>query len=482
VSGVLWTAGLNVFRDFVQFGVMLVLVRLLAPEMYGQFGLVSAILGFLSVFSYRTFLEYSLQIRQGSEVDYQLFYTAGVVTQGLLFLITNAAAEGLKYTTAYREVAAPVHVMSLVFLLDLGHEFRIKMLEREMDWKRLRMMEGIGVLSSAVLAVILAKAGAGVYALLVPTLVTLIPASVDLFFIQRWRPTWKWNAAEFRPVRKYGLTRLMSGLVGWGRLLLESTFLVRIAGFTVYGIYGRAVGLATLCCLRIPTLLMQALFPVLTKFEPGSGPSNRASTLVLCTVAWSTIPVAVLFSLLAAPVIQTLYGSRWSAVIPLLPWALAAGAAAALAQTGSLLLLASLQQKRSMWIDTFMLAGTAVSLLVLAPRSLKLYLAGSAVLQTSAFVLAAVWLYCFRAIDLRGLANSLIPPALSVTTTFVGLELLRGLLAIPLNTLGEAVVYGAVFCVLYALQLRVLCAQQCREVVRYLPGRSYLQRWLVLGT
>jgi hypothetical protein len=64
----------------------------------------------------------------------------------------------------------------------------------------------------------------------------------------------------------------------------------------------------------------------------------------------------------------------------------------------------------------------------------------------------------------------------------VGLELLRGLLAIPLNTIGEAVVYGAVFCVLYALQLRVLCAQQCREVVRYLPGRSYLQRWLVLGT
>lgn len=37
VSGVLWTTGLNVFCDFVQFGVMLILVRLMASEAYGEF-------------------------------------------------------------------------------------------------------------------------------------------------------------------------------------------------------------------------------------------------------------------------------------------------------------------------------------------------------------------------------------------------------------------------------------------------------------
>lgn len=55
VSGVLWNTGLNVFRDFLQFGVMLILVRLIMKEAYGEFGLVTAILGFLSVFSFRAF-------------------------------------------------------------------------------------------------------------------------------------------------------------------------------------------------------------------------------------------------------------------------------------------------------------------------------------------------------------------------------------------------------------------------------------------
>ena len=475
--------GLNVFRDFVQFGVMLVLVRLLAPEAYGQFGLVMAIMGFLSILSFRVFLEHTLQIRPGGEVDYQLHFTAGAVIQAVLFLLTNLAAEVLKRFPTYAPVAPLVHVMSLVFVLELCHEFRVKMLEREMDWKRLRILQGIGVVANAALSLIMAKAGAGVYALLVPSLLPSVPAVVDLFFIQRWRPTWKWDAARFVPARDYGLTRLMSAVVGWTRPLVESSFLVKIAGYALYGIYGRALGLATICCLKIPTLLGQALFPVLTKLDPGSGSSNRASTLVLCSVAWSTFPIAVIFSVLASTVVHTLYGARWSAAIPFLPWAMAAGAATALAQTGNILLIANLRQKRSLCIDGITLAGTVAGLVVLAPRSLNLYLIGIAAVQTAAFLLILVWLCRLRTLDLPGIARSLILPGVSAAASFAGLELLRNLLgSFSRETVGGAILYGLVFSMIYVLLLRLTARQQCREVVSLLPGRSRLERWLVLGT
>ena len=470
------------FRDFVQFGVMLVLVRLLAPEAYGQFGLVMAIMGFLSILSFRVFLEHTLQIRPGGEVDYQIHFTAGAVLQTGLFLLSNLAAVVLKHFATYAPVAPLVHVMSLVFVLELGHEFRVKMLEREMDWKRLRIVQGIGVLANAILSLIMAAAGAGVYALLVPSLLVSVPAVVDLFFVQRWRPTWKWDAAAFKPARDYGLTRLMSALVGWTRPLIESSYLVQIAGFAVYGIYGRALGLAVICCLRVPSLLTQALFPVLTKLDPGSSSSNKASTLVLCSVAWSTFPVAVLFSALAYPVVHTLYGPRWYAAIPFLPWAMAAGAATALAQTASLLLIANLRQTRSLCIDGLTLAGTAVGLVVLAPRGLVLYLIGTAAVQAAAFLLMLVWLYRMRTIDFHGIVSSLILPALSTAASFLGLELVWSFLNLSRASVGGAVLYGAVFCVLYVFLLRLISRKQCREFVSFLPGRAYLERWLVLGT
>lgn len=480
VSGVLWTTGLQVFRDFLQFGTMLVLVRLLAPEIYGQFGLVTAILGFLSVFSFRVLLEHTLQIRSGGEVDYQMHFTAGAVVQLVLFLITIVTAEVLKRSATYAPVAPVVRIMSILFLLELGSEFRVKILEREMDWKRLRILQGIGVMASAVFSLILAAAGAGVYALLVPTLLYPVPAIVDLFLIG-WRPTWKWNAASFEPAGRYGLTRLMSALVIWTRQLMESTFLVKIAGFALYGIYGRALGLAAICCLKIPSFLTQALFPVLTKLDPGSESSNRACTLVLCSVAWPTFPAALIFAVAASPVIHTLYGERWSGAIPFVPWAMAAGTATALAQTGIVLLVANLQQKKSLCVDAIILAGTAVSLLVLAPRSLQLYLVGATLVQACALVLMLVWLYRTRSIDLRGITTSLIVPAICAGVSFLGLDLVRSFLNLSRETMGGAILYGTLFGILYMVLLRLTTEQQCREVVSLLPGSRYLQRWLVLG-
>jgi O-antigen/teichoic acid export membrane protein len=50
-QAVYWNTGFNLFRDLLQFAVMLVLVRILSPDAYGQFGLVTSIIGFISVFA-----------------------------------------------------------------------------------------------------------------------------------------------------------------------------------------------------------------------------------------------------------------------------------------------------------------------------------------------------------------------------------------------------------------------------------------------
>src|SRR4029077_868354 len=89
---VAWTTGLNVLRDAVQFVLMLVLVRLLPTEAYGQFGLINTIIGFMMVFSSREFIAHTLLVRDDSAVNYQEQFTAGCYIQGTLFLIANAAA------------------------------------------------------------------------------------------------------------------------------------------------------------------------------------------------------------------------------------------------------------------------------------------------------------------------------------------------------------------------------------------------------
>ena len=69
-SGFLWNTGLNMFKELAQFATMLVLVRRLEPSAYGEFGLVTSIIGFFTVISFRSFLEQTFQVPVGEEPGY----------------------------------------------------------------------------------------------------------------------------------------------------------------------------------------------------------------------------------------------------------------------------------------------------------------------------------------------------------------------------------------------------------------------------
>src|SRR5262249_24915325 len=140
---------------------------LLDPKAYGQFSLVNSLIGFFTILSFRSFLEQTLQVRPTEEVDYQTHFTAAGVIQISLCTLVNVVAFVLRRLGLYSEVAPLLSVMSIFFLLDWANEFRVKMLERELAWKRLRLLQALGFLLNASIALILAVSGFGVYALLV---------------------------------------------------------------------------------------------------------------------------------------------------------------------------------------------------------------------------------------------------------------------------------------------------------------------------
>ena len=182
-----WNAAFNIFRDFLGLIVMLVLVRLLKPEQYGQFALVTAIIGFISVFAHQNFIAHTLQVRDDSNVHYQDHFTAGGPIQITMFAITNVVAIGMRYFDDYAGIAILVHTMSIGFLLEWPCELRLKMLERSLNWRRLRLLHAIGLVASSAVAIAAGFLGAGVYALLLPGLLVPLPFIFDLFFLQKWR-------------------------------------------------------------------------------------------------------------------------------------------------------------------------------------------------------------------------------------------------------------------------------------------------------
>lgn len=475
---VAWTTGINAFRDVMQFGLMLVMVRLIPAEAYGQFGLVNTILGFVMVFSSREFIAHTLLVRDDSEVNYQEQFVAGCVIQASLCVVVNLIAVAARFFPAYAPVAPLLHLMSLSVLLDLPSELRNRMLERNLNWPRLRTVEAIGILGAAVLTLTLGLAGAGVYALLIPSFAIPTAFLVDLFVIAGWRPTFAWNAERYRASRSFGVNRVFGMSFVSAAGLLESGVLARSVGYGMLGVFGRATSMATLFCHRVSWLLMTALYPVLARVPPRSDAYQRVSALVLRTVAWLVVPVAVVVSLNGGRIVTTLYGSKWLSVIPLVPSAMLVGASLAVVQASYSLLLAHGEPRRCRHADLWRLVGISLALVIALPFGLAPYLLAVAGVHALALALLLTSLIRSGGILPRGIASAILPAAGAAVVAALVAEASRALFMDDLPAIPTLVLHGLIFGTVYLVALRVLFARLLRELVGYLPEAGRMHRLL----
>jgi O-antigen/teichoic acid export membrane protein len=476
-----WATGLQFFRDVIQFGLMLVLVRLLPAHAYGQFGFLTTLLTFFTWYSFREFLNYTLQVRDGAVVHYQDHFTAGAVIQAAIVLLVNAVALVFRAFPDYAPVAPVLHVMSLLFVIDLPAEFRTRMLERMLDWRRLRVLQAVGFLAGAAISLGMALAGAGVWSLILPTLVVPLPFVYDLFVREGWRPTWAFSWERFQPAWKFGLARLLTLSLVAVAALAESFTLAGALGFAALGIFGRAIGLAQLLCGRLAGLLALAIYPVLTRVTPASPEFRRASGLYLRGVAWTVIPGAAMASVIADPLVRTLYGAKWLEAIPLVPWAMVGAAFAALAQTAYTVLLASGHQRACVFTDAWRTAGILGALVLALPHGPATYLAALSAVHVGALLVTTVLLWRARAIAEPVLLEALAPAVVSSVVALITAGTVRSAMPLDLHPLFEAGLVAAMFGVVYLAALRVLFRRPLAEIVAELPHATRMSRVLRLA-
>lgn len=482
-SAVGWSVAFNLYRDLLQFATMLVLVRLIEPAAYGQFAQTTAIVGFIAVFSFNNFVAWMLQPKEVDAADWQTQFTAGAVLQGFAFALTNVVAFALSASgTQYAAIAGPMHVASFGFLLEWSCELRRKMLERGFQWRRLNMLHAVGITMASIVGLALGVAGFGVYALIGPGMLQTVPFIWDLFVTEKWRPDGSWSRRRYAAAWRFAFKRTGSSLAFTGRNMIEATVMSGTLGFQLLGVFNRAQGLTQLLCARPAWLLGNAVYPLLPRLVAEPNKRSRAGDLMLRAIGWIVVPTAVAGAMLAEPIVATLYGERWLDVVPLMPWAMAYGAAAALVQSCNLLLVAGQRVGTGLVVDLFVLCATGLGLWLMLATGAAAYLA---FLFAALAVLLAVLIGALSKAGLasvRGLVEAIGAPLVaSAAAGWLAWALMPPYArsGVPGN-IGYAVAWSAIFAIGFLLVIRLLFAKALREVVVHLPGKRAAARVLVL--
>jgi O-antigen/teichoic acid export membrane protein len=459
---------------------MLVLVRMISPATYGQFALVSSIMTFINVFSFNTFIQHILQVRDESKVNYQIHFTFGFYLQLALFILTNLFSYFLSIFNFYADISLYLHILSFVLFFELFSELYRMQLQRELDWKRMRILHGIGLLVGSFLAIIIAYLGGGIYALILPGFMSNVPFIYEIIVKKKWRPTWYWKTSEYRDSFNFSIKRILSGITTTGKPLLENSFFVSSLSYTELGYYNRAIGLATILVQKFALQFTFSIYPVLTKVEPFTDQFRRISGLIIIFTSWFISLLAFIVFILHDNLVIVLYGNEWLTVISYLGLAAIIMGLAAFKHIVYSLMLSSHQEKICLIFDIVLLFFSFLTLLIFLPLGIIYYLYSQVLL----FILLVVFLIMFSVInniiELNSIYKSIFPPILGIIFSCLLYQLIAFLYKDGLNPIINLVLNSFGILVVYVATFRIFFKNNLITIINYLPVKNLIKSILLI--
>ncbi len=258
----------------------------------------------------------------------------------------------------------------------------------------------------------------------------------------------------------------------WGMRGTVSSWAVgMVLGAADLGLLGRAASLSNLVLGRFAGQVTYALLPILAAAQGDPGRRLRVGNLLLRAIVWSQVPLAVALALLAAPLVHLLYGERWVALVPLVPFASALALGQGMLTLFVPLLIASGATGDRLKGDALHLAFALLALAAL-PLGLIAYMLAQIAAVGFASIAFALLVHRRGWIDRRGFVDAVLPPIQAALTAALPAALIVSSVA---GTAG-AVLAATAFLALYALTLRLISTPLLDELLGVLPGASFLRR------
>ena len=312
---VLWTAIGKASNTIISLLVTALLTRLLTPADFGVVAMVVVISGFLNIMA-----EAGVSTAVVQKRDLEPRALSTLFWMGLGLGIVSCAILAVGSPLIARFFAEPrltpvVAMLSVSFVFLAMGRIPNGLLERSFRFRELALAEVISAVVSGIVGVVLARSGAGYFALVAQTLVSgFLNATLRLIFA-RYRPELVFDTSALREVSGYsGGVTAFTAINYWARNL-DKALIGRALGAAQLGFYGRAYALMLYPLEGINGIINPSLHPLLSAMQGDRERMTRAYLKIIRLVATLAFPTMCVLGALAPEIVHTVWGKQWDASV-----------------------------------------------------------------------------------------------------------------------------------------------------------------------
>ena len=203
-SNFIWRFAERCGAQAVNFIVSVILARLLLPSDYGTIALLNVFILILNVFVDSGFGNALIQKKDADDLDFSsVFYCNMIIClalYGIMFVCSPLIAKFYKMP----ELSMVMRVLSLTIVISGLKNVQQAYVSRTMQFKRFFFSTLAGTIGAAVLGIIMAYRGFGVWALVAQQVFNVFVDTCVLWVTVKWRPKLNFSIARIKGLFSFG--------------------------------------------------------------------------------------------------------------------------------------------------------------------------------------------------------------------------------------------------------------------------------------
>lgn len=459
ISGAIWNTINSSATFLISIGTLMVLARLLKPEDFGVFAMITVVTGLLDSFSDMGISAAVISYRDIRDNELSSLFLLNIFIGIGLCLLLVAASPFVVFYYKEPRIYLYLWILSLNFIITSPATLFNVLMKKHMQFKILSKINIAATIAYAVGAIVYAFLFRSIMSFVVGTLMQSLTSTV--LNIYHGKKIWKPGKViikytYLKRFLSFGLFQIGERVINRLNRNIDYLIIGRFLGAEVLGYYFMAYNLMLKPIRKINPIITSVAFPALSEIQEDNVQLKRYFLKMTRYIIYVMAPIFLIMFLLAEPVILVLYGSAWLAAAPVLAIFALLGILYSIGNPMGNLILAKGRADIGFWLN----AGQTLFLLLanyIGVRWGAIGVALSTLFVTLFLFFPAGFFIRYYLVKLRPgeYLDQLKKPLLFAASAGVVISLLQHLLG-PLmaaNLIAQLIIYCVVFSIIYLAML-----------------------------
>lgn len=300
----------------VAFIVQIVLARILEPEAYGAIALVTVFTTILQVFVDSGMGNALIQKKNADDLDFSTVFYFNIFVCCILYLLMFSCAPEIAEFYNLPELTSVIRILSLTLVISGVRNVQQAYVSKTMQFKKFFFATLGGTIGAAVVGIIMAYIGFGIWALVAQQLFNAAVSTVILWVTVPWVPQWQFSFARLKGLFHFGWKLLVSSLINQIYNEIIQLLIGKFYTTTELAQYNRGKSIPDYIVANVNTSIDSVLLPSMAEEQDDVRRVKNMTRRAIKTSTYIMAPLMMGLVFVSKPMIRLLLTEKWIPCVP----------------------------------------------------------------------------------------------------------------------------------------------------------------------